>query len=170
MQPHATSILRHGRVVPLIMLGLITAACGVSQTDDDVALSGRRVQGTRLVSQSAVPYEVAAYELVFPEQPGHVGHARRAALLVDLVGGQGHVAGFAEWGRAGDTPKTYAVGGWARQRSVEGEVVTVFELGLNYLESREAPRQRRDPDDVKPVAIRIFVNEASGDVTLVSRR
>jgi hypothetical protein len=170
MPPAAAWIRRRAAFAALIALGISTGACGTSSTAEDVALSGRRTQGARLISHSAVPYEVAAYELVFPEQPGHAGHARRAALLVDLVGGQGHVAGFAEWGRAGETPKTYAVGGWARQRSVEGEVVTVFELGLNYVESREAPRQPREPGDVMPIAVRILVNETSGDVTLVGRR
>jgi hypothetical protein len=170
IERHATSVRRHGTFALVIALGLVTGACGAARTTDEVEVSGRRVQSARLVSQSAVPYEVRAYELVFPEQPGHADHARRAALLVDLVGGQGHVAGFTEWGRAGETPKTYVVGGWARQRSGEGEVVTVFELGLSYVESPEAPRQPRDPDDVKPVAVRIFVNETSGDVTLVSRR
>jgi hypothetical protein len=170
MQRETASIRRHVRIAVLIVLAFVTAGCGASTTTEDVALNGRRVQGARLVGQGAVPYEVGAYELVFADQPGAAGHTRRAALLVDLFGGQGSVVGFAEWGRSGEIPKTYVVGGWARQRNVEGEVVTVFELALNHVEPRDAPRSRRDPRDATPVAVRILVNETSGDVTLISRR
>jgi hypothetical protein len=86
------------------------------------------------------------------------------------VEGRGHVAGFAEWGRSGEIPKTYVVGGWARQRKVEGELVTVFELALNYVGTREAPHPVRDPYDVTPGAVRILVNETSGTASLVSHR
>jgi hypothetical protein len=170
MKRKISSIRRHVRVAALIVLAFVTAGCGASTTTDNVALSGRRVQGARLVGHGAMPYEVGAYELVFADPPGAAGHTRRAALLVDLFGGQGSVAGFAEWGRAGEIPKTYVVGGWARQRNVEGELVTVFELALNHVEPRDAPRSVRDPGDVTPVAVRILVNERSGDVTLISRR
>lgn len=106
---------------------------------------------------------------MFAEHPGRSGHARRAALLVDLVGGHGHVQGFAEWGRPGETPKTYAVAGWARQRAVDGEPVTVFELTMNYLQPREAPAMAPEPAD-RSLAVRVVVNEASGDVTLTKQR
>src|SRR5437588_8377685 len=117
------------RFAVLLLLGLVAGGCGASGTVDSPAVIGRRVQGTNVVARGAVPYRVSAYELVFAEQPGP-SHARRAALLVDLVGGRGPVRGFAEWGRPGEPPKTYAVGGWAKQRIIQDELVTVFDLSL----------------------------------------
>ena len=67
-------------------------------------------------------------------------------------------------------PKTYAVGGWAKQRSVQDELVTVFDLSLIHLAAVGAPRVTRAPDDLMPVAVRVVVNETSGDVTLIKRR
>jgi hypothetical protein len=153
----------------ILLLGFVITGCGASAVAEYPAVSGRRVLSTKVVSDGAVAYQVGAYELVFAQAPGASRHARRAALLVDLVGGQGHVQGFAEWGRPGETPRTYAVGGWARQRTVEGDLTTVFELALNYLEPRGASRVRRDPQDPIAVALRVVVNESSGDVTLMRR-
>ena len=116
MQPQIMPMQSRRRLAALILLGLVTAGCGVSTTAEYPGVSGRRVQGAKVVAHGVVPYQVGAYELVFEEQPGASQHAGRAPLLVDLVGGSGRVQGFAEWGRPGETPKTYAVGGWARQR------------------------------------------------------
>jgi len=158
------------RVAVAMLLGLVAGGCGASRAADSPAVIGRRVQGTDVLAHGAVPYRVSAYELVFAEQPGSAQHARRAALLVDLVGGRGPVRGFAEWGRPGEPPKTYAVGGWAKQRSVRDELVTVFELSLIHLAAADVTRVTRAPDDFAPVAVRVVVNEASGDVTLIRRQ
>ena len=154
----------------LILAGLVITGCAASREEEYPAVRGRRVQGTKLVADGRVPYQLRAYELVFAEPGGAARHPRRAALLVDLVGSQGHVQGFAEWGRSGAQPTTYAVGGWARQREVAGEPVTVFELALNYIAPHEMLQPLRDPDDPVAVTVRVAVNEASGDVTLVRRR
>src|SRR5213595_3009665 len=122
------------KVAGVMLLGLVAGGCGASPVVDSPAVIGRRVQGTSVLAQGGVPYQVSAYELVFAEQPGP-SHARRAALLVDLVGGRGPVRGFAEWGRPGEPTKTYAVGGWAKQRSVQDQLVTVFDLSLIQLEA-----------------------------------
>ena len=132
-------------------------------------MSGQRTQGVAVVAGGSVPYQVGAYELVFSEQ-GDGAHARRAALVVDLFGTRGRVQGFAEWGRGGEAPKTYAVGGWARQRTVDGQVLTVFDLALNGLDPEEVARATRDPRERPPVDVRVVVNETSGAVTLTRRR
>jgi hypothetical protein len=75
-----------------------------------------------------------------------------------------------EWGRAGEPPLTYAVEGWARQRDVSGELVTVFELALNYRGTSKPPRAASSAYNAVPLAVRVVVNEASGDATLTSRR
>jgi hypothetical protein len=149
-----------------MILGVLVAGCGSTPLPDYPALSGRRVQSVAVVAAGSVPYQVGAYELVFPEQPG-APQARRAALVVDLFGTRGRVQGFAEWGRAGEPPKTFAVGGWARQRTVDGQVVTVFDLALNGLDAAPATR---DPRDRAPVDVRVVVNEGSGAVILTRRR
>ena len=123
-----------------------------------------------MVAHGDVPYRVGAYELTFADGPGVDARARRAALLVDMAAGQGHVRGFVEWGKPGHVPMTYVAEGWARQRAVSGELTTVFDLALNYLELRGAPRDGTDPERFTPIAVRVVVNEASGDVTLTSRR
>lgn len=154
--------------VPMLLAG-VAAGCGSGPAADYPAMSGRRVQSVAVVAGGSVPYQVGAYELVFAEQAG-APHARRAALVVDLFGDRGRVQGFAEWGRSGEAPLTYAVGGWARQHAVNGQVLTVFDLALNGLDVREAPRGTRDPGDRAPVDVRVVVNEGSGDVTLTRRR
>lgn len=150
-------------------LAMLAAGCGSGPAPDLPATSGRRVQSVAVAAAGAVPYRVGAYELVFAEQAGVV-HARRAALVVDLFGDRGRVQGFAEWGRSGEAPRTYAAGGWARQRAVGGQVVTVFDLALSGLDSREAWYAPRDPADRVPVDVRVVVNEGSGHVTLTRRR
>jgi hypothetical protein len=157
-----------GRVAVVIVAALLSAAC-VSPQLDDPTVQGWRQHAATLTADSAVPYRVGAYELVFADR-SDVPHARRAALLVSLLSGQGHVEGFAEWGRAGEAPQTYAVGGWARQRSVEGEVMTVLELALERLDSPGGLPVGRGPKDLASLAVRVVVNEASGDVTLTRRR
>jgi hypothetical protein len=154
----------------LIALALVAAACSPSSETEFPALSGRRVQGASVVAHGAMPYRVGAYELVFTAIPEAIDQARRAALVVDLAGGQGHVRGFVEWGRTGETPLTYVVGGWARQRDVKGELVTVFELGLSSLTAMDTQRVARDSERAAPTAVRVVVHEASGDATLTRRR
>ena len=150
------------------LVALATGGCGAAPTPEAPAVSGRRVQTIAVVAGGA-PYRVGAYELVFAEQAG-VPHARRAALIVDLFGDRGRVQGFAEWGRAGAPPETYAVGGWARRRAVGGQVVTVFDVALNGLDASHARSASRDPANRPPVDVRLVVNEESGDVTLTRRR
>jgi hypothetical protein len=87
-----------------------------------------------------------------------------------MAAGRGVARGFAEWGRPGEAPMTYVAGGRAQQRDVQGELVTVFELTLNYLEARSARRSVTDAEPAVPFAVRVVVNEASGDVTLARRR
>ncbi|HEY2994635.1 MAG TPA: hypothetical protein VGM22_17600 [Methylomirabilota bacterium] len=150
----------------LIVLALGASGCRASTTVDYPAVSGRRVQAASMAAaDSAMPYRLGAYELVFAPGPGSTGHARRAALLVDLAGGQGPVRGFMEWDHAGDVPTFYVAGGWARQRNVGDDPTTVFELALNQLNASRAPAAT-DP----PLAVRVVIHEASGDVTLTRRR
>ena len=130
-------------------------------------MNGRRVQGVSLAPSAAVPYKVDAYELVFSPDPRESRDVRRAALLVDLAGGQGQARGFLEWGRSDEPPQVYVVGGWARQRDRAGDVQTVFELVLDHFAVRGADLSA--PESV-PVAVRVIVHEASGDVTLLRRR
>src|SRR6185369_2814955 len=146
---------RHTLFALPLAVGTLVAGCGSSPTADYPATSGRRVQGIAVVAAGAVPYRVGAYELVFAEQAG-IAHARRAALVVDLFGTRGRVQGFAEWGRAGEPPSTFTVGGWARQRTtVDGQVVTVFDLALNGLD--EVRGATRDPRERPPVDVRVVV-------------
>lgn len=158
----------HAAVASLMLGAVVAAGCGAAPSSDYPVTPGRRVQGVAVAARGAVPYRVGAYELVFAEQAG-VLHTRRAALVVDLFGERGRVQGFAEWGRPGETPKTYAVGGWARQRSVDGQLLTVFDLALNGLEPDEVRRGTKDTHRA-PVGVRVVVNEGSGDVTLTRRR
>lgn len=152
-----------------IVLALLVAGCGPSTSAEYPALNGRRVQATSVVAQGAVPHRVGAYELTFASIPGADSQARRAALLVNMTAGHGHASGFVEWGRPGEAPMTYAAGGWARQTDVKGELVTVFQLALHYLEVRNARQRVTDPERFTPLVVRVVVNEASGDVTLTRR-
>jgi hypothetical protein len=151
-------------------MALVATARSPSLDAELPTLNGRRVQGASVVAQSGVPYRVGAYELVFAGAPGATDQERRAALLVDLASGQGPVHGFVEWGRAGEPPLTYAVGGWARQRDVRGEMVTVFELALSYVTGLDNPRATSSARNAAPRAVRVVLHETSGDATLVSRR
>ena len=152
----------------LVVLGMLVAGCSAS-TAELPTISGRRVQNATVVAHGSVPAQVSAYELVFPDLPGDRGHARRAALLVDLLGGQGHVRGFTEWGSSGEEPTTYVTGGWARQKQVNGELVTVFELALDAIEVRGTRRVVADAKRATPLALRVVVREGTGDVTLTAR-
>lgn len=159
---------RRHALFALAFITLVLAGCGSSAAPHHPPVTGRRIQAASVVAGGSVPYRVAAYELVFTEQPG-VPHARRAALVIDLLGPRGRVQGFAEWGRSGEPPKTYAVGGWASQRAVDGRVLTVFDLALNGLDPQEAQRPLQDPERA-PVDVRVVVDESSGHVTLTRRR
>lgn len=154
----------------LIVLALLVAGCGASASVESPPLSGRRVQAASLVAQGAVPYRVDAYDVTFADTSGPAGQARRAALLVDMAAGHGQVHGFVEWGKAGDVPLTYVAGGWARQRAVGDELVTVFELALSNADLRDRRHGVTDSERFTPLAVRLVVNEASGDVTLTRRR
>lgn len=168
--PHALTPIRVTRTF-LVGLSLLAVACGSPAGVESPPLGGRRVQGTDLVGHGAVPYRVGAYELTFADGPGVDARARRAALLVDMAAGEGQARGFVEWGKPGQVPMTYVAGGWARQRATaSGELTTVFDLALNYVEVRGAPRAGTDAERFTPLAVRVVVNEASGDVTLTSRR
>ncbi len=145
----------------LMLVAVAGAGCGSPSVAGQPATPGRRVQGAQVIAQGPVPYQIGAYELVFAEE--------RAALLVDLIGGHGHVRGFVERGRR-ERPTMYAASGWARQHTVDGELVTVFELTLHYLEPRGTRRAARDPQDPADLALRVAINEASGDATLIRRR
>lgn len=160
---------RRSRQSFLIALALLAVGCGSSASAEFPPLSGRRVQGTSLVAQGAVSYRLDAYELTFANGSGGP-HARRAALSVDLVAGQGQVRGFVEWGKPGELPMTYVAGGWARQTAVAGELLTVFELALDYLEPRNARHGVSESERFTPLAVRVVVNEASGDAALTRRR
>lgn len=154
----------------VIALALVVAACSPSSHTEFPALNGQRVQGASIVAQDGVPYRVDAYELVFASIPGAVDQARRAALLVEIAGGQGPVRGFVEWERAGEQPLTYAVGGWARQRDVKGELVTVFELALSYLKVLDTKKVASSSESAASLAVRVVVHEASGGATLTRRQ
>ena len=154
----------------LIVLALLVTGCGSSPSAEYSALHGQRVKSTSIVAHSTFPYHVGTYELTFTALGDADAHARRAALLVDMAGGQGHARGFVEWGRPGEPPVTYVAQGWAQQRDVEGEFVTVFHLALNYLGPRNARRSTTDAEHPVPFAVRIVVNETSGDATLAKRR
>jgi hypothetical protein len=154
----------------LIAMAFVATACSSSSQADFPAVTGRRVQGASVVAHGGVPYRVGAYELVFAGAPGAADQERRAALLVDLASGQGPVHGFVEWGRAGEPPLTYAVGGWAWQRDVRGESVTVFELALSNVTGLDGPRAMSNMRYAAPRAVRVVLHEDSGDATLVSRR
>jgi hypothetical protein len=101
---------RHALSAVPMIVAVVAAGCGSAPTVDAPAVSGRRVQSVAVAAGGAVPYRVGAYELVFAEQAG-VPHARRAGLVVDLFGDRGRVQGFAEWGRSGEPPATYASAG-----------------------------------------------------------
>ena len=152
----------------VILFGVLVGGCSAAPTETSI-VGGRRVQNATVAAQT-VPFQLSAYELVFQDLPSGREHARRAALLVDFVGDRGHVRGFTEWGAPREEPRTYLTGGWARQNRVNGEVVTVFELALNYLQVGGARRTASDPVDTTPLAVRVVVHEGSGEATLTARR
>jgi len=161
------SSCRHGATTAALALAIV--GCGRSGTIDHPTVSGRRVQGTDVVAHAA-PLRVRAYELRFSDASETDVQARRAALVVDFAGSEGHARGFVEWGKAGEPPSTYLADGWARQRESVAPPVTVFELSLYYVEvpgsqGPTAPRGRPTP-----LAVRVVVDEATGDATLTRRR
>lgn len=152
------------------LVALLATGCGSPATEQFPSSSGRRIQGASIVAEGSVPVRVGAYELLFADTPSTPWQARRAALLVDLAAGQGPTRGFVEAGRAGEPPVIYTAGGWARQREIAGDRVTVFELQLNYLGGRDAPRMPVDAGHPRSFAIRVVVDEGSDEVTLTRRR
>ena len=156
--------------VMLIGLGVLSAGCGSAASGDPVVTEGRRVQAATAVANGTSTYQIGAYELVFADERITGRHPRRAALLVDMFGGLGRVRGFAEWGGLGKPLETYVVGGWARQTSLQGELVTVFELVLNHMNASAVHREAARPEESTPANVRVVVHEASGNVTLTGRR
>jgi hypothetical protein len=154
----------------VMVVAFLATGCGPSTMADFPSTGGRRVQGASMVAEGSFPVHLGAYELLFATTPGTPWQARRAALLVDLAGGQGLARGFVEAGRAGEAPMVYTAGGWARQREIGGERLTVFELQLNYLVGPDTPRVALDSGLLAPLAIRVVVHEGSDDVTLTRRR
>jgi hypothetical protein len=151
-------------------MSFVGNGCGASTTVEYPTVSGRRVQGAS-IAVDGMPYRVGAYDLVFADDiHGASPQARRAALVVDLAGGQGLARGFVEWGRSGEAPLIYVVGGWARQRDLEGEVLTVFELRLDHVGVRRSLGVAPDASRPRALAVRVVVHEASGDVTLTRRQ
>ena len=158
------------RTILIALVFVSAVGCTKPVAQEYPSVTGHRVNGTSVVavSHGGLSYRVAAYELVFSPSAAVTGQVRRAALLVDLAGGQGHVRGFVEWDDAGDAPQTYIVEGWARQRTVQGEPVTVFNLGLNHLNVGDT---RRVASGYTPaLAVRVVVNETTGGVTLTRRQ
>jgi hypothetical protein len=154
----------------LILRAFVASGCGASKPVEYPAVSGRRVHVTSISADGAVPYRLGAYELVFVPGPDVARHARRAALVTDFAGGHGHARGFMEWGRAGEASVLYIAEGWARQRDSDGEPLTVFELALSPLPVQRTRGDAPQPVAATPLAVRVVVREASGDVTLTRRR
>lgn len=148
-------------------LGVI--GCGRSTPTQYPELNGHRVQRASVQAHGAVPYQVAAYELVFPSDARPSSHAHRAGLLVDLTRGQGYARGFVEWAHPGEPPRMFIAEGRARQRNVAGEVVTSFDLALIYLAPGDAVRPAGSAD-LAPLSVTLLVHEQSGDATLIRRR
>ena len=75
-----------------------------------------------------------------------------------------------EWGKAGEPPSTYLADGWARQRESVASPLTVFELALHYVEvlGSQGPAVVRGRPT--PLAVRVVVDEATGDATLTRGR
>jgi hypothetical protein len=53
---------------------------------------------------------------------------------------------------------------------VGGQTVMVFDLNLDALDVRGARREATEAERLRPPTLRVVVNEASGAVTLTSRR
>jgi hypothetical protein len=152
-----------------LLLLVAVAGCGTPAVPDFGTVSGRRVQNASIVANTSVPYRLGAYELVFADGAPAGRQPRRAALLVDLAGANGQARGFVEWGRAGEAPAVYVGNGWARQRDADGQRFTVFELALEHLDAPRPPGVIPERLEPAPRAVRVVVNEASGDVTLTRR-
>ena len=81
-------------------LAFAIVGCERPGTIDHPTVSGRRVQATDVVARAA-PLRVRAYELRFSDASEADVQARRAALVVEFAGSDGHARGFVEWGKAG---------------------------------------------------------------------
>lgn len=154
-------------IVLTVALGMI--GCGPSTPTEYPKLNGHRVQRANVQAHGAVPYQVAAYELVFPSDARPGSQTQRAGLLVDLARGQGYVRGFVEWAHPGEPPRMYIAEGRALQRNMAGQVVTSFDLALTYLAPGDAVRPANSADSA-PLSVTLLVHEQSGDATLIRRR
>ena len=150
-------------------LALAIVGCGRPETIDHPTVSGRRVQATDVIAQAA-PLRVRAYELRFSDASGADVQARRAALVVEFAGSNGYARGFMEWGKAGERPSTYLADGWARQRESVASPLTVFELALHYVEVLGSQGPTAVRGRPTPLAVRVVVDEATGDAILTRGR
>ena len=150
-------------------LALAIVGCGRPEPIDHPTVSGRRVQTTDVVAHAA-PLRVGAYELRFSDASGADVQPRRAALVVEFAGSDGYARGFVEWGKAGEPPSTYLAEGWARQRESVASPVTVFELTLHYVEVLGSQGPAAIRGRPTPLAVRVVVDEATGDATLTRGR
>lgn len=161
------SSCRRGAATAALALAIV--GCGRSGSIDHPTVSGRRVQATDVVALAA-PLRVRAYELRFSDASETDVQARRAALVVDFAGSNGRARGFVEWGKAGELPSTYLADGWARQRESVAPPVTVFELALYYVGVPGSQGPTAVRGRATPLAVRVVVDEATGDATLTRRR
>lgn len=157
------------RGVTVAALAIAIAGCGPSETIDHPTVNGQRVQATDVVANAA-PIRMAAYELIFSDASDTDVQARRAALLVEFVGGDGQARGFVEWGKPGEAPSTYLANGWVRQRRSIAAPVTVFDLALHYIDVPGAQGAISIRARPTPLAVRVLVDETTGHATLTRRR
>src|SRR5262250_401079 len=81
------SICRRGAMTAALVLAIV--GCERPGTIDHPTVSGRRVQATDDVARAA-PLRVRAYELRFSDASEADVQARRAALVVEFAGSDGH--------------------------------------------------------------------------------
>ena len=167
MLPSLPSSCRRSATTAALALAIV--GCGRPGTIDHPTVSGRRVQTTDVVARAA-PLRVRAYELRFSDASEADIQARRAALVVEFAGSDGHARGFVEWGKAGEPPSTYIADGRARLRDSPAPPITVFDLALHYVKvpsSQEPTTVRVRPT---PLAVWVVVDETTGNATLTGRR
>src|SRR5262249_19878944 len=129
----------------------------------------RSCEGTAVVAH-AEPVRVRAYAIRFSDASEADVQARRAALVVEFAGSDGHARGFVDWGRADEPPSTYLADGWARQRESVASPLTVFELSLHFVEVPGSQGPTAVRGRPTPLAVRVVVDEATGDATLTRER
>jgi len=161
------SSCRRGATTAALAIAIV--GCERPGTIDHPTVIGRRVQATDVVARAA-PLRVRVYELRFSDASEADVQARRAALMVEFTGSDGHARGFVEWGKAGEPPSTYLADGLARQRESVASPLTVFELALHYVEVLGSQGPAAVRGRPTPLAVRVVVDEATGDATLTRRQ